>query len=267
MADALSGPSSGAYFAALVGGFLAVALWETWRPLRPATVPLGPRWTANISLLFLNYALLHLLLPVVGIGAAWYAAARGWGLLPALAMPAPLAVLAGLLVLDLLRWAVHASLHRIPLLWRLHRVHHSDLDYDCTIGLRFHPLEALLTQATLVAAILALGLSPTTVLASDVLTIVLGYVVHGNVTLPPWLDRALKPVFVTPDLHRVHHSVRPEESQSNFGSILSVWDRLFGTCRDHPANGQLGIVIGLADQRDAGQLTLARLLAMPFVAR
>lgn len=264
MADGLLGHSAEAYFAAIVGGFVAVAAWETLRPLRPATVALGPRWSVNLALLFINYFLLHSLLPVVGIGAAWYAQERGWGLLPALELPAFAAAVTGLVALDLLRWAVHGALHRVPLLWRLHRVHHSDLDYDCTIGLRFHPAEALLTQALLVAGIVALGVSPLAVLVSELLTIVLGYVVHGNVSLPAGLDRIARTVLVTPDLHRVHHSVRVEESRSNFGSILSIWDRLFGTYRGTPIGGQLGVVIGLHELRDPRQLTLRRVLWMPF---
>ncbi len=174
-------------------------------------------------------------MPVVGIGAAWYAQERGWGLLPALGLPALAASMIGLLALDLLRWGVHCAMHRVPLLWRLHRVHHSDLDYDCTIGLRFHPAEALVTQALLVAAVLALGVSPLTVLVSELLTIVLGYVVHGNVSLPPVVDRIARKALVTPDLHRVHHSVRVDESRSNFGSILSIWDRLFEPGETRPS--------------------------------
>lgn len=266
MADWLLGHSAEAYTAAIVGGFVAVAAWETLRPLRPATVPLLPRWTVNLALLVICQAVVYLLLPVVTIGAAWYAQERGWGLLPAIGLSSIAATAVGLLALDLLRWAMHWALHRLPVLWRLHRVHHSDLDYDCTIGLRFHPAEALLTQAVLIAAVFALGVSPLTVLVSDVATITLGYVVHGNVSLPERWDRALRTALVTPDVHRVHHSVRVDESRSNFGSILSCWDRLFGTYRAEPVGGQLGMAIGLDDLRDPRQLTLARVLWMP-VAR
>ena len=264
MADWLLGHSAEAYTAAIVGGFVLVAVWETLRPLRPATVALVPRWSVNFALLVLNHAVVYLLLPVVAIGAAWYAQERGWGLLPALGLSSIAATAVGLMALDLLRWAVHRALHRWPLLWRLHRVHHSDTDYDCSIGLRFHPAEALLTQAILIAAVVALGVSPLTVLVSDVATIALGYVVHGNVSLPERLERALGTVLVTPDVHRVHHSVREDESRSNFGSILSCWDRLFGTYRAGPVGGQLGMVIGLEDLRDPGQLTLARVLWLPM---
>lgn len=267
MADWLLGHSAEAYTAAIVGGFVVVAGWETLRPLRPATVPLLPRWTVNLALLVISHAVVYLLLPVVTIGAAWYAQERGWGLLPAVGLSAVAATAVGMVALDLLRWVMHWALHRLPVLWRLHRVHHSDLDYDCTIGLRFHPAEALLMQVVLIAAVIGLGVSPLTVLLSDVLTIALGYFAHGNVSLPQRWDRVLRAALVTPDVHRVHHSVRVDESRSNFGSILTWWDRLFGTFRAEPAGGQLGMVIGLEELRDPRQLTLARVLWMPISRR
>lgn len=263
MADWLLGHAIAAYTAARVGGFVAIAAWETVRPLRPGTVPLLPRWTVNLALLAINHLALKLL-PVVAIGAAAYAEERGWGLLRALGLSPVIAMASGLLALDLLRWAMHGAMHRVPVLWRLHRVHHSDLDYDCTIGLRFHPAEALVTQAIIVAAVCALGVSPLTVLVSDVLTIALGYFAHGNVSLPREWDHALRLALVTPDVHRVHHSVRGDESQSNYGSILTWWDRLFGSYRAEPTGGQLGMAIGLDDVRDPRQLTLARVLWMPI---
>jgi sterol desaturase/sphingolipid hydroxylase (fatty acid hydroxylase superfamily) len=260
----LLGHSAEAYTAAIVGGFVVVAAWETVRPLRPTTVPLAPRWTINLVLLGLNHALVYWLLPFVAIGAAWHAQSQGWGLLQALDLSPIAATVAAFLALDLLRWGMHAAMHRLPVLWRLHRVHHSDLDYDCTIGLRFHPFEGVLTQAVVIAAILALGVSPVAVLLSDLATIALGYVVHGNVGLPPSCDRVLRLVLVTPDVHRVHHSVRVDESQSNFGSVLTWWDRLFGSYRAAPADGQVGMTIGLADLRDPRKLTLPRVLWLPF---
>jgi len=264
MAEILLGNAGLWYLAALVGGFTVVALWETWRPLRQLSAPLVPRWRCNIALLFLNQAVLQWALPLLTLSAALLADARAWGLLQRLDLPALLAVPAGLLILDALRWALHRVFHHWPWLWRLHRVHHSDLDYDCTIGLRFHPLEAVLTQLTLVGLILLLGLPPLAVLLSDVLTLALGYVVHGNISLPPRWDATLRRWLVTPDLHRVHHSVRLDESRSNFGSLLSVWDRMFGSYRAQPADGHLGMRIGLAEWREPQQLTLPRLLWMPF---
>jgi sterol desaturase/sphingolipid hydroxylase (fatty acid hydroxylase superfamily) len=264
-AEALLGQAATLYIVAVVGGFAVMALWETWRPLRRGGENrLVTRWITNLALLAINQALLQWTLPLLGLAAALAAAARGWGLWPLLPLPPLVALLAALLVLDALRWLMHRALHRVPLLWRLHRVHHSDIDYDCTIGLRFHPAEALLSQAVLVGAILLLGLPPLAVLLSDVLTIALGYFVHANVGLPPRLDALLRRVIVTPDLHRVHHSVRIDESMSNFGSVLSLWDRLAGSYRAEPQGGALGMQIGLAEFPGPRPLGLLRLLRLPL---
>jgi sterol desaturase/sphingolipid hydroxylase (fatty acid hydroxylase superfamily) len=264
-AEAWLGQAATLYIVAVVGGFAVMALWETWRPLRRGGENrLVARWITNLALLAINQALLQWALPLLGLAAALAAAARGWGLWPLLPLPPLLALLAALLVLDALRWLMHRALHRVPLLWRLHRVHHSDIDYDCTIGLRFHPAEALLSQAVLVGAIGLLGLPPLAVLLSDVLTIALGYFVHANVGLPPRLDALLRRVIVTPDLHRVHHSVRIDESMSNFGSVLSLWDRLAGSYRAEPQGGALGMQIGLAEFPGPRPLGLLRLLRLPL---
>lgn len=252
------------YLLALIGGFTVVALWETVRPLRAPTMPLAQRWLTNIGLQAINQALLVSVFPLLTLGAALEAQARGWGLMAGAGLPAGVALVLGLLALDALRWGLHAALHHLPWLWRFHRVHHSDLDYDCTIGLRFHPLEALFGQAILLLAIVALGLSPWAVLLSELLTIAHGYFAHGNVSLPSRIDRLLRRWIVTPDLHRVHHSTRPDESMSNFGSILALWDQGLGTWRAAPVAGHLGMEIGLQELRDPGALTLPRLLLMPF---
>ncbi|NRF66636.1 sterol desaturase family protein [Aquincola sp. S2] len=263
MAEALLGLAGPLYLAALIGGFAAMALWETVRPLRPASVPLAPRWINNLGLLFINQAVMRLALPLAGLSVALLAASRGWGLLPLLEVPAVLAVPLAVVMLDGVRWAAHRAMHW-PGLWRLHRVHHSDLDFDCTIELRFHPGEALLAQALLSLAIVALGAPPLAVLLSDLLTLVCGYFTHANVQLPPRLERVLRSVLITPDLHRVHHSARVDESMSNYGVLLSVWDRWFGSYRAHPADDHLGMQFGLAELREPRQLTLARLLWLPF---
>jgi len=252
------------YAAALVGGFSAVAAWETFKPLRPHGSTLRSRWTVNIALLLINNAVIHALLPIVGVGAALAAQTRGWGLLPRVGLP-PFALAAlAVLLLDLVRWQLHRALHRLPWLWRLHQVHHSDIDYDCTVGLRFHPLEALASSAVLVLAVAALGAPPSAVLLSDALTLALGFVAHGNVSLPRRWDRVVRWVLVTPDVHRIHHSCKRSESMSNFASVFSFWDRLFGTFKAAPADGHLAMSMGLRALRDPAQLTLPRLLALPF---
>lgn len=262
------------YTAAVVGGFAAVAVWETVAPLRQPQAALGPRWGTNIALLAINSVVVHAVLPLTAVAAAAWAQDRGWGLLNGLAWPSPMAGLLaglmgllGLLGLDLARWLLHHAMHRVGWLWRLHRVHHSDTDYDCTIGLRFHPLEAVIGAAAMVGVVLLLGVPPAVVVLSDVLTIALGYVAHGNVSLPPRWDRGLRRVFVTPDMHRVHHSCVRRESMSNFGAVFSFWDRGFGSYLAAPSAGHRGMTIGLEDLREPGQLTLLQLLKLPLRVR
>jgi len=251
------------YFGALVGGFALVAIWETLAAARPARVALSARWAPNLALLAVNQGLLPFLTPLSNAGAAWLAGERGIGIFHALDVPAGLAFAATFVAMDLARYAMHRILHANRLLWRLHRVHHSDLDYDLTVGLRFHPLEALFANAVLAAVVLALGAPFWAVVASDALTIAHGFFAHGNVALPPALDRALRRFVVTPGMHTLHHSVEVDESMSNLGSVLPWWDRLFGTYREAPRAGE-AIAFGLADERDPSRLRLARLLAMPF---
>lgn len=267
MIDALLGAPSLAYAAVMVGGFGAVALWETLAPAREPQAPLGRRWLHNVGLLALGHLLLVAVLPMLPLAAAWQARQQGWGLLHLVPLPAaaPLLVTVPLtvLLLDAARWALHRAFHHAPWLWRLHRVHHSDIDYDCSIGLRFHPLEALLGSALLVALVLALGLPPLGVLVSDLLTIALGYLAHANASLPPRWEHRLRGWLVTPDVHRVHHSTRLAESQCNFGSVLVLWDRLAGSWRARAEGGTTGMAIGLAEWRDPAELGFWRLLAMP----
>jgi sterol desaturase/sphingolipid hydroxylase (fatty acid hydroxylase superfamily) len=264
-AEARLSQASAWYLGALIGGFTLMALWETWRPLRPGGESrLGRRWTINLALLAINQGAVHAALPVLGLAAAQLAASQGWGLWPRLNLPAWLGFGLALLVLDALRWLLHRAFHQVPLLWRLHRVHHSDLDYDCTIGLRFHPVEAVLTQGALVAVVLLLGLPPLAVMVSDVLTIALGYFAHANIGLPARADAWLRRVIVTPDVHRIHHSARVDESMSNFGSILTWWDRLAGCFRPRPEGGALGMQIGLTQFPGPRPLGLWRLLVLPL---
>lgn len=263
MAEVILGLAGPLYVAALVGGFGGMALWETLRPMRPASVPLVPRWVSNLGLLFATQLLSRLAGPLLALGSSVLAAVLGWGLLARWALPAVVAVPLGIVALDLVRWAIHRAMHW-PGLWRVHRIHHSDLDFDCTIQLRFHPLETLLAGSVAAGAVLLLGLPPLAVLLSELLTVVCGYFSHGNVKLPAPVEALLRRVLVTPDLHRVHHSVRDDESRCNYGVVMSVWDRLFGTYRAEPAQGQLGMQFGVVGLSEPRQLTLARLLVLPF---
>lgn len=255
------------YGAAIVGGFLAVAVWETYRPFGKLSTPLGARWLANLGLLAINQTSIAFVVPVLGLGAALAAEQRGWGLLNVVAIPAPIAVVLGVVALDFLHWGTHYAMHRVELLWRLHQVHHSDVDYDCSLNARFHPLEALVTLSSTVAVVVALGIAPLAVLTAEVATVGFGYFAHGNVRLSGRFDSLVRLIFVTPAMHRVHHSVRFDDSQSNFGSVLSCWDRLLGTYRTTSAQGLRGVSFGLSELRDPRELTLLRLLWLPFARR
>jgi sterol desaturase/sphingolipid hydroxylase (fatty acid hydroxylase superfamily) len=252
----------GAYF----GTIALIAAAEAAAPRRALHAPLRARWFANIALAVLGTAAMRLLVPVTGIAFAFELGERGWGLLNAWAPPFWLAALATLLTLDFSRYALHWLLHRVPALWRLHAVHHSDIDYDFTTALRFHPAEAVVTSAWILAVIAALGPPVEALIAIEGVFIACSIATHANIRLPATLDAALRRIVVTPDLHRIHHSVRIDESNANFGTILPWWDRLFGTYRGKPALTHEAMVIGLAGSRDAAALTLPYLLLYPFRA-
>jgi len=255
-------------FAAFAGVFALMAAWEVAAPRRALTLPKGRRWLANLGVTLLNVGLVRVLFPAATLGVALAAGERHWGLFNALAVPAPLAFALSFLALDLVIWVQHVAFHRVPVLARLHRMHHVDLDFDVTTGLRFHPVEILLSLIIKSAAVLALGAPAAAVLAFE-LALNLGSLFnHGNVRMPGAVDRVLRLVVVTPDMHRVHHSIVPEEINSNYGFFLSWWDRLFGTYRAAPRAGHDAITIGVRDTRDPA--VCARfwpMLALPFRER
>jgi sterol desaturase/sphingolipid hydroxylase (fatty acid hydroxylase superfamily) len=189
---------------------------------------------------------------------------NGWGLLNNVALPYWLGVAAGVIVLDLTIYLQHVVFHALPTLWRIHMMHHSDLDFDVTTGVRFHPLEVIISMGIKMAMVVLLGASALAVLAFEVLLNGTSMFNHGNVRLPGGLDRILRLLVVTPEMHRVHHSVIIRETNSNFGFNLPWWDRIFGTYRPAPAAGHEGMTIGLSHFRDPGELTLPRLLILPF---
>ena len=247
------------------GIFAVIALWEWRAPRRALTVSKTLRWASNLGLVILNTFLLRLLFPVAAVGLAATAAAQGWGLLNQFPLSPWLAIPLAVMALDLAIWAQHVFFHAVPALWRLHRVHHADLDYDLTTGARFHPIEILLSMLIKFAVILALGPPVVAVILFEVILNGMAMFNHGNVGLPPGLDRRLRWVFVTPDMHRVHHSIAEDETNSNFGFNLSWWDRLFGTYRDQPRAGHLDMTIGIDDHRDLREVAaLPGMLALPF---
>ncbi|HZP94472.1 MAG TPA: sterol desaturase family protein, partial [Burkholderiales bacterium] len=213
------------------GVFAIMAAWELATPRRLLQTNRAVRWTNNLALAILNGVLVRAILPVAAIGAAGFAAERGMGLFNFLAVPNPVAIVISVLALDLAIYLQHLMFHAVPLLWRLHRMHHADLEFDVTTGARFHPIEIILSMLIKFAAILVLGPPVLAVLAFEILLNATSMFNHGNVRMPPTVDRVLRWLVVTPDMHRVHHSVQPRETNSNFGFYLPWWDRLFGTYR------------------------------------
>lgn len=252
---------------AFVGGLLVVVFWEWLVPRRRLTQPVVRRWGRNLGLVLLNSLLARLLLPAGVVGMAALAMERQWGLLNQLDPPPWLALVVAVAALDLVIYLQHVMFHAVPVLWRLHMVHHADLDYDATTGLRFHPLEILLSLGIKLAAVLVIGPPPQAVLLFEVLLNATALFNHGNLRLPPLVDRFLRWVVVTPDMHRVHHSVDAAESNSNFGFNLPWWDRLLGTYLAQPALGHTGMIIGLEHLRDPERLTFGKLLRLPFVGQ
>lgn len=246
------------------GVFLLMALWEFLTPRRPQVITRGLRWPNNLGLVVLDTLVVRLLFPFAAVGLAFVAQTKGWGLLNIVGLPAWLAIPVAVLLLDLVIYGQHVVFHAVPVLWRLHRMHHADLECDVTTGLRFHPGEIVLSMVIKFAAVLALGAMPLAVLIFEVLLNATSIFNHGNVRLPLWLDHVLRAIVVTPEMHRVHHSIERRERDSNFGFNLPWWDRLFGTYRAQPALGHSHMIIGIGQFRDQRELWLHRMLWQPL---
>jgi len=250
-------------------GMLAImALWEIAAPRRALTVSKAVRWANNLGLVFFNSFLLRLIFPAAAVGVAAFAAENGWGLLNYYELPIVLAVALSVVAMDFIIYLQHVLVHAVPALWRLHRVHHADLDYDVTTGARFHPIEIILSMLIKFATIVVLGPPVVAVVIFEVILNALAMFNHGNVRLPLGLDRVLRLVIVTPDMHRVHHSVEDNEANSNFGFNLSIWDRIFGTYIAQPRAGHEGMTIGIHKYREPKQVSwLPGMLALPFIGK
>ncbi len=250
-------------------GVLAlVALWEILSPRRALTVSKAVRWGNNLTLIFLNNLILRLLFPAAAVGVALFAQEHGIGLFNLQSVPFALAVILSVVAMDFAIYLQHVMVHAIPLLWRLHRVHHADLDYDVTTGARFHTLEIILSMLIKFATILLLGPPLVGVVIFEVLLNATAMFNHGNIRLPAGVDRVLRWFVVTPDMHRVHHSVEDDEANSNFGFNLPWWDRLFGTYRDQPRAGQEGMTIGIRKYREPKDVAwLPGMLLLPFTGK
>ena len=245
-------------------GVLAImALWELLAPRRRRDIPRVIRWSNNLALVVIDTIVLRLTFPILAVGLAIMAQERGWGLFNIVEAPVWFAVVASVIILDLVIYLQHVMFHAVPALWRLHRMHHTDLDFDVTTGLRFHPIEIVLSMGIKLAMVLVLGPPAVAVLIFEALLNATAMFNHSNVRLPLVVDRVLRLVMVTPDMHRVHHSILPEETNSNFGFNLPWWDKLLGTYKAQPAAGHDAMTIGIEQFRTPRDQWLDRMLVQP----
>jgi len=251
-------------FYAVLGALAAMAVWESFRPLRKPVGSTARRWIDNAILATLGSGLARLCLPLAGIACAQFAQARGLGLLNLFDVPPWLAFAITVLALDLGHYATHRLVHAVPLLWRIHKIHHADLHVDCATAVRHHPLDTLLAASIDLLVIAALGATPLGVLAASTLTLAVAAFSHANVSLGAKLDAVLRRVVVTPAMHVVHHSSEHDEANSNYTVLFSWWDRWFGTWKEAPRLGLSRLRVGIAEARHPEEVALVRSLAMPF---
>ena len=250
-----------------VGIFAAVAIAELAAPRRALTTSKVSRWFANIGIVVMNTVLLRLIVPASAVGISVWVQQQGWGLFNQVEIPYWLKVVLSAMLLDFVIYLQHVMFHAVPLLWRFHMMHHADMDFDVTTGTRFHPIEIFISMGIKFAAIMLLGAPALGVIIFEILLNGTAMFNHGNFFVPLGVDRNLRLFVVTPDMHRVHHSVFPTEANSNFGFNLPWWDRLMGTYRAQPTRGHDGMTIGLNQFRDPAGLTLPRLLVLPFTGK
>ncbi len=247
------------------GVFALMALWEVLWPRRRQGIGRRSRWPNNIAVVVIDTILLRLLFPTAAVGLALVAESRGLGLFNLLQWPRWIAIVLGVVLLDLAIYLQHVMFHAVPTFWRLHRMHHADLDIDVTTGVRFHPIEIILSMLIKFGVILMLGPPAVSVLIFEVLLNATSMFNHSNAYVPLSVDRVLRLFVVTPDMHRVHHSVEDYETNSNFGFNLPWWDRLFGTYRGQPRAGHDGMTIGLNSFRDEKTcVSIKGMLMIPF---
>jgi sterol desaturase/sphingolipid hydroxylase (fatty acid hydroxylase superfamily) len=249
------------------GILILMAIWEGLAPRRPLTTSKRLRWFRNLSIVLIDTLALRLLFPLVATGVAVLAEKESWGLLQRYSLSFGVQMFLGVAALDFVIYLQHAMFHGLPTLFRLHMMHHTDLDFDTSTGVRFHPIEIILSMGIKIAMVAALGISFLAVLIFEILLNATSMFNHGNVRLPGGVDRVLRLFVVTPEMHRVHHSVIIRETNSNFGFNFPWWDRLLGTYKSQPAAGHEGMTIGLSHFRDPNRLTLLWLLALPFIEK
>ncbi len=254
-----------------LGCFLAVfavmSIWEIAAPRRRLTASKPLRWFHNLSLTILNSFVVRILFPAAATGTALVGELSSWGLFNTLRVPSLPAGILSLILLDLTIYSQHFVFHKVAPFWRLHRMHHTDLDIDVTTGARFHTIEIVVSMVIKISVVINLGAPAWSVLLFEILLNATSMFNHSNIRIPTAIDGFLRKIIVTPDMHRVHHSVIINETNSNFGFNFPWWDRLFGTYRDQPSNGHDAMVIGLADFRNPKYLTLPWMLAIPFLGK
>ena len=252
------------YWAVFAAAFMVIGLWEVFRQRCVLRLPTYRRWATNAALGVIGSFAAHALYPASAIVLSWKLYAEGWGLIPRSMLPFPVQVAIGFLMLDFVRYGAHYLLHHITPLWRLHRVHHSDPDLDLTLALRFHPFEALLIRASMLGAIALAAPPPLAIIAGELVTVVLNFLGHANVRLGERFERWARLIVITPDLHRIHHSADAVDYNKNYGSVFSIWDRLFRTLLENPAAGHAGIRFGLPGLEIKETLSLPAQLLLPF---
>ena len=248
-----------------IGILLIMAVWEVVSARRPQAIGRNKRWPHNIMIVVVDTLAVRLVFPMVAIGAAFLSVDKGWGVLNLISLPDWISVLLAVVILDLVIYFQHRVFHAVPWFWRLHRMHHADLEFDVTTGLRFHPLEILLSMGLKIVVVIALGAPPIAVLIFEVLLNATSMFNHANIYIPTNVDRYLRRVVVTPDMHRVHHSILREETDSNFGFNLPWWDWIFKTYRSQPVKGHQDMTIGIQQFRSHEQLRVDKLLIQPFL--
>ncbi len=244
--------------------FGAMALWEFLDPWRDAKQGRAVRWPANLGIFAVDIVVARIVFPASAVGVAIWAQGQGYGLFPLLGLPSMAAGIVGFIALDLMVYAQHVMFHRLPVFWRVHRMHHADTELDVTSGFRFHPVEIIVSLATKAALIIILGVPPGAVIIFEIVLNGMALYNHSNVRLPESIERVLRWFVVTPEMHIIHHSTQRAETDSNFGFNLAIWDRLFGTYAHRPAAGYDGMVVGLDEFRDISEQRLDKLVTQPF---
>ncbi len=267
MSDFITGQEAALRLAFFVGILFLIALLEKLVPRRVLTTSKFGRWFANLGIVVINSLALRLLFPMTAVQLAFWAREEGWGVFNVMELPSWLPVVLSIVLLDFVIYLQHVMFHAVPTLWRLHMMHHADLDYDLTTGIRFHPIEIIISMGIKYSAILLLGTPALAVVVFEIILNGMAMFNHGNFLIPLGWDRLFRCLVVTPDMHRVHHSVFPSETNSNYGFNLAWWDRVMGTYRAQPRLGHQGMTIGLNQFRDPSKLTLLWMLILPFVGK